>query len=237
MFFFFVNNIMSTFRSAFNLASKVFGKKKTVRAVKRHLGRGKRKSQGPNGIVMKKFTTIEDKITCQNNLFAVGTETFELADMPQYADYVKLYEQFRIKKIVYKFRALVPVNQSIGAGDGISTLGYLHTVVDHNDAAAPTGSVAGIQAMMNDSAYKGVKSSRDLVRTIRPMFLTQAGTQTAKSTRGWLNCKDITGAVNAVSHYGIKWIVEGGIGTLVGNPYNVIYEPLITYYVEFKNPQ
>lgn len=228
---------MSTFGAAAKLAQTLLGSKRARRHHARAKAPARRKAQGPSGVVTKKFCTIEDKITCQNNLFAVGTETFELADMPQYLSYVNLYEQFRILKVVYRFRALVPVNQSIGAGDGISTLGYLHTVVDHNDATVPTGSVAGIQAMMNDSAYKGVKSSRDLVRTIKPMFLTQAGTQTAKSTRGWLNCKDVTGAINAVSHYGIKWIVEGGIGTLVGNPYNVIYEPIITYYIQFKNPQ
>lgn len=233
---------MSTFGAAMRLARAVLPRsagRKTKARLGARMYRPKKavRSSGPNGVVTKKFCTIEDKITCQNNLYAVGTETFELADMPQYADYIKLYEQFRIVKIKYHFRALVPVNQPIGAGDGISTLGYLHTVVDHNDAVAPTGSVAGIQAMMNDSAYKGVKSSRDLTRVIRPKFLTQAGTQTAKSTRGWLNCKDVTGAINAVSHYGIKWIVEGGIGTLVGNPYNVVYEPIITYYVQFKNPQ
>jgi len=232
---------MSTFRSAMRLAAAVVPRGKQARRVGVRLARHRKarhyKANGPSGIVTKKFCTIEDKITCQNNLFAVGTETFELSDMPQFSSYVALYEQFRIVKINYHFRALVPVNQAIGAGDGISTLGYLHTVVDHNDVTAPTGSTAGIQSMMNDSAYRGVKSSRDLTRTIRPMFLTQAGTQTARSTRGWLNCKDVTGAVNAVSHYGIKWIVEGGIGTLVGNGYNVVYEPIITYFIQFKNPQ
>jgi hypothetical protein len=164
-------------------------------------------------------------------LFSPGVETFELADMPQFANYVALYEQFKITKIVYHFRAQAIVNTATTAGNG--TLGYLHTVVDTNDAVVPAGSLAGIQNMMNDSSYKGAPSNRSLTRVIRPMFLTQAGTQTAKSVRGWLNCKDATGAINAVSHYGLKWIVQGGRGAIALTS----YQPVITYYIQFKNPQ
>jgi len=195
-----------------------------------------RRASGPNGVITKKFTTLEDPIDTGSGGFSVGTESFELADMPQFSNYIALYEQFKITKVVYHFRSLTPVN--IGSPvSGYGSLGYLHTKVDHNDIVAPVGSLAGIQDMMNDSAYKGVKSSRDLTRVIRPMFLTQAGTQTAKSTRGWLNCKDVSGAINAVSHYGIKWIIQGGRNQITGQTASVSYQPVITYYIQFKNPQ
>lgn len=230
---------MSTFGAGIRLARAVLSKKQK-RVVTRAMPARRRRAQGPSGIVQKKFTLIDERIVCASDAFVSGSDTFELADMPQFSAYVGLYEQFRILKIQYKFRSLNPVNTGSATAVGAAqsqTLGYLHTVVDHNDSLFPAASTAGIQAMMNDSAYKGIKSSRDLVRTIRPMFLTQAGTQTAKSTRGWLNCRDALGNVNAVSHYGIKWVVQGGLATGYTTPRSVVYEPLVTYVVQFKNPQ
>jgi len=226
---------MSTFRSAMRLARAVLPSgKKTVRRVAAKMAAPKRRrAQGGRGVVTKKFSTLEDPISVANGAFVNGNETFELADMPQFSQYVALYEQFKISKVVYHFRTQNP-QQSVAGGP--TCLGYLHTVVDHNDNVNFAASRAGIQNMMNDNAYKGVKSDRDLTRVIRPMFLTQAGTQTAKSTRGWLNTKDVTGAINAVSHYGIKWVIEGGVSA-VANPLSCQYQPIITYYIQFKNPQ
>jgi len=228
---------MSTFRSAMRLARAVLpsGAKKSARRLGAKMGPARRRrAQGPRGIITKKFVSLEDQIQVANGAFVNGNETFELADMPQFASYVALYEQFKISKVVYHFRSLNPQQSTVGSN--ANSLGYLHTVVDHNDVVNFPASRAGIQSMMNDNAYKGIKSDRDLTRVIRPMFLTQAGTQTAKSTRGWLNTKDVAGVVNAVSHYGIKWVIEGGVAS-ASNPISCIYQPLITYYIQFKNPQ
>jgi len=227
---------MSTFRSAMRLARAVLpsGAKKSARRLGAKMAPARRRrAQAGRGIVTKKFSTLEDSISVANGAFVNGNETFELADMPQFAQYVALYEQFKISKVVYHFRTQNP-QQSVAVGP--TCLGYLHTVVDHNDVVNFAPSRAGIQNMMNDNAYKGVKSDRDLTRVIRPMFLTQAGTQTAKSTRGWLNTKDVLGNINAVSHYGIKWVIEGGVSA-TANPLSCQYQPIITYYIQFKNPQ
>lgn len=227
---------MSTFASAMRLAKAVLPRSAS-RKTKARLGarmyrpKKARRAAGPNGVITKKFTTLEDPIDVGPNAFSPGSESFELADMPQFSNYIALYEQFKITKIVYHFRSQAVANTYAGVGNG--TLGYLHTLVDHNDSALPTGSLAGIQNMMNDTGYKGCSSNRSLTRVIRPMFLTQAGTQTAKSVRGWLNCRDVAGTVNAVSHYGLKWIIQGGRGA--GS--NSSYQPVITYYIQFKNPQ
>jgi len=223
---------MSTFGAVGKLAKAVIGRlrgKSGRRAGARRSGNynaRRRRGGGPNGVVTKKFTTLEDPIDVATGAFSPGVESFELADMPQFSNYIALYEQFKITKIVYHFRSQGVVQVAAGS------LGYLHTVVDHNDITLPVGSLAGIQTMMNDTGYKGCSANRDLTRVIRPMYLTQAGTQTAKSTRGWLNCRDNTNAVNAVSHFGIKWIVQGGRGNSTAN-----YQPVITYYIQFKNPQ
>jgi len=226
-----------SFSAGIKLARAVLSKgtsSKTARRIGAKMAGGRRRrAQGPSGVVTKKFCTLEDSISVANGAFVNGNETFELADMPQFANYVALYEQFKITKVVYHFRSQNPQQSTLA---GPHCLGYLHTVVDLNDSVNFAASRAGIQNMMNDNAYKGVKSSRDLTRTIRPMFLTQAGTQTAKSVRGWLNTKDVAGVVNAVSHYGIKWVIEGGVAASA-NPLSVQYQPIITYYIQFKNPQ
>lgn len=225
---------MSTFRSAMRLARAVMpGGKSARRLAAKVAAPRRRRAQGPRGVVTKKFCTLEDQITVANGAFVNGNETFELSDMPQFANYVALYEQFKISKVVYHFRSQNP-QQSTAAGP--CALGYIHTVVDLNDATNFAASHAGIQNMMNDNAYKGKRSDKDLTRTIKPMFLTQAGTQTAKSVRGWLNTKDVAGVTNAVSHYGIKWVIEGGTAGSA-NPLSVVYQPIITYYIQFKNPQ
>jgi len=230
---------MSTFGAGIRVAKALLSKKQK-RVITRAMPGRRRKAQGSKGVVMKKFTLIDERIVCANNAYVNGVDTYELADMPQFNNYIALYEQFRILKVVHRFRSLNPVNVGAASAAGAAqtqSLGYLHTVVDHNDQVPFGANQPGIQAMMNDNAYKGVKSSRDLSRTIRPMFLTQAGTQTAKSTRGWLNCRDSLGNVNAVAHYGIKWVIEGGLAQGYNTTHSVVYEPLITYYVQFKNPQ
>lgn len=208
------------------MKAQLVGKRRVVRR------RRARKVKG-TAVYTKKFVLFQDKITCGPGLYVAGRDTFELNDCPDVAKYVALYENYRIDKISYKFRALCPVNL-ISNGTTAVTAGMIHTKVDYNDNILPGASAAGIQNMMMDNNYRGNKSTRDLTRTFKPKYLTSAGTSgEVVQKSGWIN----TSAPN-VSHYGIKWILEGGWynGTIPLAP-NVIYEPVITYYVSFKDPQ
>lgn len=215
------------------------GAKKIYRGIKR-IFRKKRRAVKQTAVLSVKKTILDDRLSVGNSVNVFGTDSFELADIPQYQTYAALYEEFRIDKVVYSFKALN--NCSIGlntaAANSLLTLGMIHSVVDTNDARTPSS----IQDMMNDPAYKGTRSNRNHTRTIKPKFLTDAGGNTpVQPKRGWMTCFQIDGATyNAVSHYGIKWCFEGGVNTsaTVGNQaISFMVEPIITYYVSFKNPR
>lgn len=213
---------------------KMFTKRSLFKSRPRSAPRRIRKRRAPKAtsVLRKKFTTIEDRIIVPQNSFVSGSDTYELSDMPQLSQYVALYENYKIEKITVVFRSLCPVNVISNGTTGVS-LGMLHTKLDYNDSDVPTASAVGIQAMMNDNSYRSAKSSRDLRRTFVPKWLSRAGTaDNATQKTGWLR----TNSAN-VSHYGFKYIIEGGynIGAPLGP--NVIYEPIVTYHIAFKDPQ
>jgi hypothetical protein len=90
--------------------------------------------------------------------------------------------------------------------------------------------------MMNDSTYRGSRSSRNHTRVIYPKFMMSAGATQSKQARGWLSCFNADGTtVSAVSHYGIKYAFEGGTGTT--GIASFLVEPIVTYFISFKNPK
>jgi len=213
---------MFPFRRAYRA---VFRKRKPAKkAAKR---RARQKSNVKNGLVHVKKLEIEPRISVAGNATTFGAESFELADLPQYLTYASLYEEYRIQKITYSWKALSNVSTVPPVGvNAFTSLGMIHTIIDNNDAVVPTS----IQTMMNDSSYRGTVSSRNHTRTFVPKFLNVAGTAQAQQSTGWL----LTDNPN-VSHYGIKWAFEGGI-TLPAYT-SFIVEPIITYYIAFRNPK
>ena len=135
---------------------------------------------GQTGALTVRKTEIESRVTVNAGATSYGVDTFELADLTQYTSYAALYEEFRIDKIVYSFKALV--NQSaaaLGAATSyVSTLGMIHSIIDTNDGVAPTS----IQTMMNDPSYRGTLSSRNHTRVIYPKFMMSAGSAQNKPT-------------------------------------------------------
>lgn len=209
----------------------IFGRKKAPAKRKRVQRKGRRLAKQTGHLTVKK-TEIESRVSVLAGATTYGVDTFELADLTQYTSYIALYEEFRIDKIVYSFKSLV--NQAVPplSSGFTATLGMIHTQIDTNDGVAPTS----IQGMMNDNSYRGTRSSRNHTRVIYPKYMMNAGSAQNKPTRGWLSCYNVDGVtVNAASHYGIKWALEGGLGG-VGNV-SFVVEPIITYYISFRNPR
>jgi len=186
----------------------------------------KRRNRGLKRAVTKPFTVRKtimlDRITVVTN--TTQTFTAELSDLPQYTNFTTLYDQYRIAKVTVRYRVLNNVNV-ITSTNGLITLGMIHSVVDHNDAITP----GSIQELMNDNSYFTTKTNRDHVRSFRPMFLENVGgAAQAKSNSGWLACSS-----PGVSHYGLKTFFEAGSAPAGFTSY--IVEPIITYYVQFKD--
>ena len=222
---------MPIFRKIARGIKSLFGRKKRRYAKRRMVHNRKGRNARATGHLTVKKTEIESRIFPAANGTTFGADTFELADLTQYSEYAKLYEEFRIEKIVYQFKSLNNVSGAVPAG-GLNTLGMIHTRIDTNDANPPTS----IQDMMNDNTYRGTRSNKNHTRVIVPKYLVQAGTVQSKTSRGWLTCINPDGVtINSVSHYGIKWAFEGGFSSVATTSF--VVEPIITYYVSFRNPK
>lgn len=220
-------------RRAWRGIKRVFGRKRKV-AKKAYRRRNKTR---PTGHLTVKKVVLDDRLTMMSGTTTYGSDTFELADFPQYASYVALYEEYKIDKIIYSFKSLNNVNNGslIAAGTYVNTLGMIHTVVDHNDSVVPTS----IQNMMNDSSYRGTRTSRNHTRTFKPTFMNSiGGTVAGQQKSGWLTCYNADGVtLSTVSHYGLKWAFQGGYNNTASPGVTAIIEPIITYYVSFRNPK
>lgn len=223
---------MGIFRRAFRGLRRLFRRKRRPAVTKRAV-RSKKRAVRQTGHLTIKKTVVLQKADVKSNSNVAFVDTFELGDFPQYINYIELYEEFRIDKIVYK---LVSMNNSAPnfINNGTVTTGLIHSMIDYNDNNAP----ASIQAMMNDPSYRCTRATKAThTRVIYPKYLTEVqNNSTSKPTRGWLTCKNSAGVVNSVSHYGVKGIYEGGVNT-AGNYTSFYIEPQITYYVSFRNPQ
>lgn len=204
------------------------GLRKLGRAVKRVFRKRparRQKSNVNNGLLHVKKTIIDARVNVVSGTTIFGVDTFELNDIPQMTDYRQIYEEYRIDKIVYTFNSLTNM-ATPQVGIGYATLGMIHSVVDNNDATAPTS----IQTMMNDSLYRGSRSSKNHVRVFRPKWLNQVAGGAVQPKGGWL----LTDSPN-VSHYGLKYALEGGNASTPSTSFFV--EPIVTYYISFKNPK
>jgi len=190
-------------------------------------GRRRRGKRGQGQLSIKK-TVIGDRIETQCNSQSFPTITFELSDIPQYASYAALYDEFRINKVVVRYKTLTNVSSMYEAPGQITTTGFLHSVIDYGDSAP----YSSFQSMANDGDYKCTVGTKDHVRTIYPKFLNVVGGSVQdQSMRGWLNCDNVN-----VSHYGLKLGFEGGKATSSAYT-SFIVEPFITYYISFRNPK
>ena len=227
---------MFPFRKAYRGLKSLFQRKK--KAPMKHRMRSRPRRHIARATFQTKKTVIDPRLAVNGNANSFGSDTFELGDIPQYSSFIALYEEFRIDKIVYSFKALNNV-----ATTGITTpssnyfqsLGMIHTVIDTNDNNVP----GSIQDMMNDQTYKGSRSSRNHTRVIRPKFLNVVGASgnATQQKSGWLTCTTVGGVLNATSHYGIKWCLEGGTTNSSSAILSYYVEPIITYYISFRNPK
>lgn len=224
---------MWPFRRAWRGVKKLFSRKKKSAAPKRRMRRRVPKAAVNRSLVVKKSVKY-DRITTGCNVTTFGSDTFELADIPQYLAYANLYDKFKILKVLVTYRTLTNSSTLYQAPGQVTTTGFVHSYIDTTDAVAPTS----IADMMNDSTYRVTRGTRDHKRMIYPKFINVVGgSSQAQSKSGWLNTRAVDGTtINSVSHYGIKFSFEGGTGAT--NAYSsMIHEPIYTYWIAFKDPK
>ena len=222
---------MGIFKKAYKFVKRVFGGRRKKRVVRR---RRTAKKMANRPITVVKHVIL-DRVSQLCNASSMNTMTFQLADINQYASYVALYDKFKIVKVVVALKQLANSSTVYSAPGQITTAGFVHSIIDTTDS-----NISGytINNFLNDTTYKVTRSTRDHVRTIYPKYQNNiAGDVQAQSISGWLNTKYVNdSSINTVSHYGLKYLLDGGQAASPGYT-SFIFEPILTYTLMFKDPK
>lgn len=130
--------------------------------------------------------------------------SFALADLPDVSDFTNLYDEYRLVavqvRIEPQFSANFPwANQS---GTQLYTAPRIYATVDTDGF----GGIMTLNQMLQHGNMKFSRPGAGLTVTVKPKFQSVVDTaQTAKNTKGWLDC-----ANTGVKHYGINLLVDGG---------------------------
>lgn len=160
----------------------------------------------------------------------VGAIEFELTNLPNYTDFINLYEQYRIIGVKVTF-----VNNAPTGSTYFNTLtnlevqrqpGTLITCIDLDDIGTPTVS----KVLEHESAIihgNAAKTTRELVPAIATSAYQGAFTGYASRQNQWL----LTSSPS-VQQFGLKYAVVNN--TTASS--NQVWQVFLTYIVEFKLP-
>jgi len=193
-------------------------------------------SLGSMSVTNAGMTTLAT-IALQTTFYYAFSMYFTLNTLPNYTTYTNAYDQYMIKSVTLKF---YPVNNMVTAQDANNLAnsqfgGFLHWIVDYDDAGIPTASDVGIDTLRRRPSYKmmNIHRSTCLRRSLRPHIAVgaYAGAFTSfkNDKSGWIDCNS-----PATQHYGIKGIFE-----MVNPSANISFQNFkceATFDLVFKDP-
>lgn len=157
--------------------------------------------------------------------------TFQLADIPSYAEFSSLFDRYRLNAVKVTF--IIGVNIAYN-GSGQNYLPRLHSVIDYDDNT----NASSLDDLMQYQSYKlkqFTASKMKISRYIRPktaglMYKTGVTSGYSVTKPPWI---DLT--TGDVPHYGLKWAFE--IGGAFGSdpPTGTKISEYRTYYFQVKD--
>lgn len=155
------------------------------------------------------LTTLTTSAGGGTSYFGLGL-AFELADLPNVTEFTNLFDQYRLHHVDVEIVPLWNVAPTTGtAGGNGNFTGYCHSVLDFDDATAPTAATSGIQSLQQYRSYRleNIVRGRPLRWRLVPMMAlgaySGAFTSYAAQQPMWIDCNSAN-----VQHYGIKFIFE-----------------------------
>lgn len=153
-----------------------------------------------------------------NPVFA--TLNFQLANLPNPAEFTQLYDQYCIKAIKIKF---VP---RVTTSNALTPARNMWSVIDYDDSVVPTSRDQLLQ-------YQNLKTStmtRTHTRYFKPavadeVYATTIATGYGPVKNKWLDC-----TYDTIEHYGVKVCFDP---LPTGGP--ISYDIITTFYLAFKN--
>lgn len=186
----------------------------------------------PRNAVQTGYLKTRQKIWRQETLDAGSSATpfnfvFKLADIPQSAEFVRLFDSYRINNITIS--AAPMTNSSLTINPAYKML----WAVDLDDDNAPTlGSMLQRSNVHIKTVTSGGSNPQVFYMKCRPRYLTEIY-KTALSTgygqgarKQWLDCAD-----PEIPHYGIKVLFD--TNPQLGS--DVVWQFFVNYDIEFKS--
>lgn len=206
--------------------------RKTYRRRRRYTRRPRRMMRRPRRTLSKRslnvhhfkrtFTLTDVNSSSAGNQFF--GYSFNLTQLPNFAEFTSLFDAYRINKILVKF---VPNHNSSDVGVTAQNIPNFHSVLDYNDATAP----ASLNQMYEYANWKMTRGTAIHKRIFRPTTLDSVDTGSGAVSssnpqwKQWIN----TGNAN-VNHYGLKVGIEISQAT-----YDISWRPYITVYLSCKS--
>lgn len=186
---------------------------------------GRPKNKVPLALKQHQFCerALGDIITIGNEAGAGAapywTKTFKFKDIPQCDAYSKIFEQYRIDKVVVTFRykgIAVPAQNSGGPAMTINELNpLLYFKVDHNDVN--TNTLAYMKQSTKTKSHKFTNDKPEFSITLKPAsqkLLVRQLTPTTLATnvptwKQWIDADGLSGPGSDVEHFGLKCYCVG----------------------------
>ena len=185
----------------------------------------KAKKRAPLALQQHQFCerALGDIITIGNEAGAGAAlfwkKSFKFKDIPQCDAYSKIFEQYRLDKVVVTFRykgIAAPASQSAGSNMGINEMNpLLYFKVDHNDIN--TNTLAYMKQSTKTKSFKFTNDKPEFSITLKPasqMLVVRQLTPTTLATnvptwKQWIDADGIAGPGSDVEHFGLKCYAVG----------------------------
>jgi len=161
---------------------------------------------------------VRGNITSSTTVVSGGAITFILQDLPKFASYANIYDQYRILSVRVNFLVLGATNPASGPP------GYIQTAIDYDDAVVPTTA----NDLVNYDTLQTTPIGQFFQRTLQPRSAIAAysGVFTSFGNK-WGQWYDT--ASSSVIHYGIKYFIP----VIPTSVYTI--QPTACYQVQFRS--
>lgn len=176
-------------------------------------------------------STIEDNLLCDGS--AGLFRHFQLNEMQQSGEYIQLFEEYRINKVVATFR--YKANSTVAVGNSLYQVNEINPVlyfkVDHNSDST-TVSLADMKESMKTREHQFTNDKPEFSVVLKPAVLVEAstvegaiGTHYYPQWKKWLPVEE-----GAIGHYGLQAYCVAGSGGGTSQPGSL----KVTYKIYFS---
>lgn len=186
----------------------------------------------PKAYSFKRKLFVYNNIELNYGTDYAGVFNFRLDQLPNYSDFQNLYDQYMIKKIVFK---IIPKYSESALVTGGATTGInpnnqmqqIHSCIDYDDNTLPTSVDQLCQYQTHKMTRGNLVHTRVFVPKCEINVTSSAGVASANAPKAyqWLDCDAPT-----IPHNGIKvFIPAPGMANT-----RIQYDILTTYYISCK---